>query len=114
MEQNKTLIKFKEKVTFIGTKKAKTVMARIDTGAKRCSIDQSIADEIGVGNIIKHKEVKSALGTNERPIIKIMIQIKDRKISAYCTIADRSRLKYPALIGRNVLRRGFIVEENLK
>lgn len=112
MTTQKTKVGFKEKVTFVGTKKEKTVLARIDTGAKRCSIDQTLADEIGVGKTIKLKTVKSALGETDRPIVKILIKIAGREIRAYCSIADRAKLKYPALIGRNVLKRGFVVEEN--
>lgn len=108
---NQTRVGFKEKVTFVGTKKEKTVIARIDTGAKRCSIDAKLAEEIGTGKVIKLKKVKSALGETDRPIVKITIKIAGRTIRAYCSIADRAKLKYPALIGRNVLKRGFVVEE---
>ena len=109
-----TKIGFKEKVTFVGTKKEKTVLARIDTGAKRCSIDRELAEEIGTGKIIELKKVKSSMGETDRPIVKLLIKIAGRNIRAYCSIADRAKLKYPALIGRNVLKRGFVVEETQK
>lgn len=114
MNKPKTKVGFEEPVIFIGTKKEKTVMARIDTGAKRCSIDRKLAEEIGTGKIIKLKKVKSALGETSRPIVKLLIKIAGRSIRAYCSIADRAKLKYPALIGRNVLKRGFVVEETKK
>jgi hypothetical protein len=114
MNRPKTKVGFKEKVTFVGIKKEKTVLARIDTGAKRCSIDRNLAEEIGIGKVIKLKKVKSALGETDRPIVKLLIKIAGRKIRAFCGISDRAKLKYPALIGRNVLKRGFVVEETEK
>ena len=106
----KTKIKFKEKVTFYGKKKNKTVIARIDTGARRCSIDKKLAEEIGVGDVKMYKTIKSALGKTKRPVVKLKLKIKNKTFNAYCTLADRSRLKYSALIGRNVLRHGFVIE----
>ncbi|MBN1644647.1 ATP-dependent zinc protease [Candidatus Woesearchaeota archaeon] len=111
---NKTKIKFKEKVTFIGTKKSKTVNARVDTGAKRCSIDKKLAEYIGVSKPRMYKTIKSASGIDERPVVKIKLTIKNRTFNAFCTIADRSRLKFPALIGRNIIRHGFIIEDERK
>ena len=49
-----------EKVVIIGQKKQKTVMARIDTGATKSSIDVSIAAELKLGPVISKKLVKSA------------------------------------------------------
>ena len=110
VKQQKTKVKFKEKVTFYGKKKNITVLARIDTGAKRCSIDKKLADKIGVGKIRTYKTVRSALGKTTRPLVKIKLKLKGKAFYSYCTLADRSRLKYPALIGRNVLRQGFVIE----
>ncbi|MBW2969051.1 retropepsin-like domain-containing protein [Candidatus Woesearchaeota archaeon] len=107
-------IGFKSKVTFYGKKKNKTVMARIDTGAKRCSIDKKLAEQIGIGKISKYIIVKSASGTGKRPIVRLKIKIKGKAFYAHCTIADRSRLKYPALIGRNILCKGFLVGSQRK
>jgi hypothetical protein len=108
--KKKTKVSFREKVKFIGKKGEKTVIARVDTGAKRCSIDKKLAKEIGINNILKYKTIKSASGMTRRPIVKVKLKIKNRSIIVFCNIADRSRLKYPALIGRNVLRKGFVVE----
>jgi hypothetical protein len=108
--KKKTRVKFKEKVTFYGKKKTAIVTARIDTGAKRCSIDRRLATKIGMGNIIKYKKVRSASGVSKRPLVKIKLKLKNRTFLTICSIADRSRLKYPALIGRTILRKGFMVE----
>lgn len=108
--KQKTKVKFREKVTFYGKKKNITVTARIDTGAKRCSVDRKLALKMGVGDIIKYKKVRSASGVSKRPLVKIKLKLKNRTFLTICSIADRSRLKYPALIGRTVLRKGFMVE----
>ncbi len=106
----KISIGFKEKITFYGTKKNKTVTARVDTGAKRCSIDKKLAEQIGIGDVIKYKTIKSATGVSKRPLVRIKLKIKNRTFNTICSIANRSRLKYPALIGRTILRKGFMVK----
>jgi len=106
----KTKVGFKERVTFYGRKKQKTVTARIDTGAKRTSIGKKLAKEIGAGKVLKYKTIKSASGISKRPVVKLKLKLKGKTFTSLCTVADRSRLKYPALIGRNVLRRGFVIE----
>lgn len=107
---HKISVGFKEHVTFYGKRKSMTVLARIDTGAKRCSLDWRLAEQLGVGEVRTYKTIKSALGRTTRPVVKVRLKIKGKVFNAYCTLADRSRLKYPALIGRNVLRRGFVIE----
>ena len=42
--------------------------------------------------------------------IKLSIVINGRRIRASFTLANRSRVVYPVLIGRNVLRGRFVVD----
>ena len=96
-------------------KKKKRMMARIDTGATKSSIDLSIASKLQLGPIIKTKEIRSASGKSMRPIIKILIEIRKRKIWSYMTIADRAHMKYRVLIGQKTLKKlGYLIDPRKK
>lgn len=45
-----------------------------------------------------------------RPLVKLNIQIGALNMDALFTLADRSRMTFPVLIGRNVLRKNILVD----
>jgi len=106
MMREKTVIGLSEKILING----KPFTARIDTGASRSSIDMSIAGELNLGPILRTSRVRSAHGSSIRPVVKAQLKIRDRTIKATFTIADRTELKYPILIGRNILKFGFLID----
>jgi len=109
-KRKKEVIGLTEKIILIGPKKAKPLMARIDTGATLGSIDKKIAKELKLGPVIRTKLVKSSHGQSDRPVIKASIKIGSRRIKAGFTLADRSNLKYKVLIGQNILKKRFIID----
>jgi hypothetical protein len=111
--RNKIVIGLSEKVTVIG-KKRKSIVARIDTGATKSSIDARLAAELALGPVIKTKMVKSAAGNKLRPVIKAKIKMSGKTINSEFTIADRSHMKYRCLIGQNVLKSGFLIDPSKK
>lgn len=83
------------------------VKAKIDTGAFRTSIDQGLAEELGLlnpENILWYKGYRSSLGREKRPVIEICFYLKGRKIKTTASVADRSRLKRSMIIGRRDLK----------
>ena len=108
--KNKTIVGLTEKVTIYGKKKKKKIIARVDTGATKSSVDARLAAELALGPVIKTKLVKSASGNKLRPVIKSKIKIADRTMNAEFTIADRGHMKYRCLIGQNVLKEGFLID----
>ncbi len=50
--------------------------------------------------------------TEERYMVKLLVNIGGRKIRARFTLANRSTQTYPVLIGRNILRGKFVVDIN--
>lgn len=95
-------------------KKRVTVSARIDTGALRSSIDRKIARELGMldkKNILWRRgyAYRSAHGKQSRPIIGLTMRLAGRKIVTSASVADRTKLSTPLLIGRNDLA-GFLVK----
>lgn len=102
----KAILGLTEEVTVLGKNKNKTVMAKIDTGATSSSIDHKLAQELELAPGEKFIVVKSASGTKKRPVIKVKIKFDGSILEEDFTIADRSHLTYPLLIGQNILKKG--------
>ena len=86
------------------------VMAKVDTGATRSSIDIRLASKLNLGPVIKSKIVKSAHGNKLRPVIEAEIMMAGKKIKSEFTLADRTHMNFDVLIGVNVLKHGFLIE----
>jgi hypothetical protein len=111
----KIIIGLTEKVILISpTKKRKRIMARIDTGATKSSVDARLAAELALGPVRKIKLVKSASGSKLRPVIKVSIKLSGKSLKSEFTIADRSHMKYRVLVGQNILKKGFLINPNKK
>lgn len=87
-----------------------TIMAKIDTGAWRTTIDESLAKKFGLHtNIIEERGVRGALGKQTRPVIELPVIIHNRPIKTKAFLADRSHMNYDIIIGRRDLK-GFLVD----
>lgn len=105
-----------------------TIHARVDTGAAISSLGVKwIKEEEGViscllpnkqvvkFNSFKKKTIKSSFGhTEERYVVKILINVLGRKVRTDFTLANRSKMKFPILLGRKLLKSKFIVDVDLK
>lgn len=105
-----------EKVRVYGFKNGKKIVidARVDTGAKRSSIDLSFAKELNLldANNIIHKRkyaYKSATGRESRPVVGLTMRIAGRKIRTGVSVANRAKLSTRLLIGRDDME-GFLVK----
>ena len=95
-------------------KKTVIINARIDTGALRSSIDRGLAKELGLleeNNILWRRRYayRSAHGKQPRPVIVLTYRLAGRKIKTSASVANRSKLTTPLLIGRNDLD-GYLVK----
>jgi len=102
-----------------------TLPARIDTGAAVSSLDArnlaikgetaefTLPEEYGGRHIrlpiVNWMTVRSAETKEKRPVVMVELCIGSRKIRTEVNLNDRSRVRYPLLIGRNTLKNGFIV-----
>lgn len=78
------------------------IKAKIDTGAKRCSIDEGLAEALGlerVGSV----NVRNAMGQQERALVAAKVRIGRTTHEVEMTVADRSHLKCPMLLGKTFL-----------
>jgi hypothetical protein len=63
----------------------------------------------------KKKIIKSSFGhTEERYVVKILINVLGRKVRTNFTLADRSKMKFPILLGRKLLKGKFMVDLDFK
>ncbi|MBU1976240.1 MAG: RimK/LysX family protein [Nanoarchaeota archaeon] len=109
----KTVLGIIEDVEFKLEDENMIIQAKIDTGATKSSIDIKLASELKLGPIVKSKLVKSAHGTKLRPIVWADIVLKGKPLRAEFTLADRTHMTYPVLIGVNILKQGFLVDPSL-
>jgi hypothetical protein len=111
---DKIIIGLTEHVKLNGTDDNEELIARIDTGATKSSIDLTLASKLKLGPIIKSKMVKSAHGNRLRPVVEAEIEIKGKKILSEFTLADRDHMKYKILVGQNILKEGFLIDPQLE
>src|SRR3989338_4306311 len=95
------IIGLTEKVQING----KEVLAKIDTGAERNSLDMRIAAELGLGPIIGVKRYVNVHGKTLRPLVKAHLVIRGKKIHASFNLFDRKSLKCRVLIGKKTLKK---------
>ena len=106
----KIVVGLTSRVIIFGKNGKKEVLARIDTGATKSSIDEKLAQELCLGSEFKKVLIKSASGSKHRGVIIADVAIGGDLMSAEFTLADRTHMKYRALIGQNILKKGFLID----
>ena len=108
------------------------VPAKIDTGARTSSLHATVLDRFERGGEeyvrfamdfeqhvrqvceavhVDRRGITSSNGeTQVRYVIKTPLKIGDLEFRAEISLADRSDMKFPMLIGRSALRRRFVVD----
>ncbi len=110
----KEVIGITEKVTIKGTAKAIKVLAKIDTGAEYNSINEGLAQRLGLVHNEKHIRIRAASGSQKRRTTYAVLKINGRKIRALFTITDRSHMKYQVLIGTRTLKGRFLIDPSVR
>jgi len=105
---NKTVLGLYEYVTING----QSILARIDSGAVRSSIDIDLAAKLKLGPVVGSKTVRNVHGSNTRPVIKTDILLCEKKINSSFTLQSRKHMNFKILIGQNILSQGFIINPN--
>ena len=113
VSDEKVVIKNLEEIKIrLAKKKRVPVLAKVDTGAYRSSIDKGLAQELGLlseDNILWHRGYISGLGRERRSVIEVTFYLKGRRIKTAMSVSNRGRMKAKFLVGRRDLD-GFLVE----
>lgn len=91
-----------------------TLKVKIDTGAFRTSIDLALAEKLDLyhpDNTIGEVAVRSALGKHKRPVVEVSYDLGGITLNTNASISDRSRLRFPMIIGRRDLKQ-FLISYN--
>ncbi len=101
-----------EKVRIIGKKKSRTIEVLVDTGAAVSSLDKKIAEKVGYGDPVRMMKVRAPATkiVKKRPVVSMKIKIGGEIIETQVNLNDRSHMRYPMIIGRNVLKDNFTVD----
>jgi len=102
------------------------IPARIDTGAAYTSLDARqlmVKDNVAEFKlpqkhggmkirlpVVGWQTIRSAEGKERRAIVEIDLCIGGRYIRAKVNLNNRALVRYPMIIGRNVLRENFVVD----
>jgi hypothetical protein len=100
--------------------------ARIDTGAAQTSLDArnmvikgdivdfKLSEKYGGLQlslpIVAWKTIRSAEAREQRPVVMMEFCIGSKHIRTSVNLNDRSKVKYPLLVGRNAIKKNFIVD----
>ena len=106
-----------EYVKVIGHHGEARVKGKVDTGATRTSVDVWLAANIGLGPTVDVAKVKSAFldEVRTRPLVRGVVEIAGLKFSLPVTVNDRSDMRYPVLIGMDILKAGhFLIDPTKK
>ena len=108
--EGKIIIGPVEELVIKGSDSQGTFEGRVDTGATSSSIDARIVADLKLGPVLSVKKVKNAHGETLRPVVEAKIVLRKKTLVTTFTVADRSRMKYKVLIGRNILKEGFLID----
>ncbi len=100
--------------------------ARVDTGAAMTSLDArnlEVMDNVAFFKLAKKyggtrfsvpikgwKVIRSASGRQKRPIVELEFCIGSKRVFTEVNLTDRKKVKYPVLLGRNVLKDQFVID----
>jgi hypothetical protein len=105
-----------EYVKVVGHNGEARVKGKIDTGATRTSVDVWLAANIGLGPTVDVAKVKSALDeVRSRPLVRGIVEVAGEEFALAVSVDDRSDMRYPVLIGMDILRLGrFLIDPTKK
>ena len=93
-----------ESVALVSGDTCLLVDAKIDTGADRSSVDEELAEALGLD--LENADTatfSSALGETERPLVEIDVYVAGERLEVEVSVSDRDGLSSDVLVGQDVL-----------
>ena len=113
----KKIIRLVVRVIISGPGKRESVKAKVDTGADRTTVSRELARRLGLRSTGSKITVKVSAGSQrvQRPLMKARIALAGKMFRISVGVADRSQMRYPVIIGRDILRSGdFLIDPSRK
>lgn len=89
------------------------VLAKIDTGAARTSLDTDLAKRAGLGPVMDRVRIRAAAAEKpeERDVVSARLVIRGKEFRAAVAVTDRKDMRYRMIVGMDVLRgSGFLID----
>lgn len=100
-------------VVLSGERGTAAVLAKVDTGASRTSVDTELAAKVGLGPVTDIVKVRAAASAQPetRPLVLAKLRLGDQEFELPVSITDRTDMKYPVIIGMDILEMGnFLID----
>jgi len=109
-EEDFRTVGYTESVDIAGGGGIATAIAKSDTGAKRTTVDLSLAAEVGAGPLEGTTSVRSgsSKSSSSRPLVTLDVRVGDRWHEVTADVIDREHMNYPVLLGRDILDDYFV------
>jgi hypothetical protein len=111
--EKRTTIPVVEEVAVVGPKGTFRVLARIDTGAARTTLDTDLAARAGLGPVLDRVRIRASAASapEERDVVHAKLIIAGREFAVPVAVTDRKDMRYHMIVGMDVLRdSGFLVD----
>lgn len=109
--EGKKLIRLVERVLVRGPGGEESVRAKVDTGADRTTVDRRLANRLSFGPPVTKVMTKASAAREpvQRPVVLATIVVAGKPFRIRVGVTDRSRMRYPVIVGRDILRSGYFL-----
>ncbi|OGS64817.1 MAG: hypothetical protein A3K59_00635 [Euryarchaeota archaeon RBG_19FT_COMBO_69_17] len=111
--EGRKVLRIVERVLVAGPAGRVSVLAKIDTGATRTSLDTDLAARLGLGPVIRTVRIRaaSAAEPETRPVVRAELVLAGVRFRVAVAVADRKDMRYRMIVGVDVLRRSpFLID----
>lgn len=111
--RGETTIGTVEKVIVIGPKGRIPVLAKVDTGAARTSLDTDLAARAGLGPVLNRVRTRAAAADQpqRRDVVSATVLIAGLEFDVAVAVTDRKDMRYHMIVGMDILRdSGFLID----
>ncbi len=112
MAPGKLVVGLSEVVTIEGKKGRARVTALFDTGATRSSIDEDLAETLGIEPSQKSVKVKnpSLPEPRKRPLALAKVKVNGKAFVVEANLQKRRHMSHRVILGRDVILGNFVVD----